>query len=167
MDPMCMDERILCCTHSVTGIFMGSNNTVWQSVSSVCSFILCSENWVLSFHFLTLYWKINVFSMIFSNINRIQFQQTMKVITVAYIGKTIKWFIKVFKSVKWWYTSFFYTRHVSFSYLKSITCHCSLFLQQCSPVIKAHTMPLFLQLYISDVVLVLSVHLCEENMSIK
>ena len=28
MDPMCMDERILCCTHSVTGIFMGSNNTV-------------------------------------------------------------------------------------------------------------------------------------------
>ena len=67
MDPMCMDERILCCTHSVTGIFMGSNNTVWQSVSSVCSFILCSENWVLSFHFLTLYWKINVFSMIFSN----------------------------------------------------------------------------------------------------
>ena len=90
MDPMCMDERILCCTHSVTGIFMGSNNTVWQSVSSVCSFILCSENWVLSFHFLTLYWKINVFSMIFSNINRIQFQQTMKVRTVAYIGKTIK-----------------------------------------------------------------------------
>ena len=43
MDPMCMDERILCCTHSVTGIFMGSNNTVWQLVvvSTICSFIWC------------------------------------------------------------------------------------------------------------------------------
>ena len=44
MDPMCMDERILCCTHSVTGIFMGSNNTVWQHISSICSFIPCSKN---------------------------------------------------------------------------------------------------------------------------
>ena len=43
MDPMCMDERILCCTHSVTGIFMGSNNTVWQLISSICSFIPCSK----------------------------------------------------------------------------------------------------------------------------
>ena len=43
MDPMCMDERILCCTHSVTGIFMGSNNTVWQHISSICSFIPCSK----------------------------------------------------------------------------------------------------------------------------
>ena len=43
VDPMCMDERILCCTHSVTGIFMGSNNTVWQHVSSICSFIPCSR----------------------------------------------------------------------------------------------------------------------------
>ena len=44
MDPMCMDERILCCTHSVTGIFMGSNNTEWQNISSICSFIPCSKN---------------------------------------------------------------------------------------------------------------------------
>ena len=44
MDPMCMDERILCCTHSVTGIFMGSNNTEWQHISSICSFIPCSKN---------------------------------------------------------------------------------------------------------------------------
>ena len=54
MDPMCMDERILCCTHSVTGIFMGSNNTVWQSVSSVCSFILCSRKLGIEFPFINL-----------------------------------------------------------------------------------------------------------------
>lgn len=54
MDPMCMDERILCCTHSVTGIFMGSNNTVWQSVSSVCSFILCFRKWGIEFPYINL-----------------------------------------------------------------------------------------------------------------